>query len=984
MTEQSAPTIGSLLERGNYFLQEEQFKSADLYFNRVLDAEPHNHAAYWGLLLCDYQCRNEEELYTVSALPFDSNRNYGHAMEYADDTAAAHYRAVLDATLLACHARVLTYYEANNAFLLEQWCEHYRNAENKLPALESVHKTLCKGDTCLPLTDAKALACLLALDRLYDGIAAAETEALIRLLRATVTRLYTDTMSSLLVDMTRQQPVDTAKLDNWADPASVRLPSVDLTDVRIGIDGNGDTVAARYLALAAALGQSAPKTVTACERIFHCYEQAEAHAVSDEQRQAAADAKAAFSDRFIAAADVNEQVILFFIEKYPQNGDYHRRYVAFATIDYTKNLLSFPSDKAVTNFLNKNRDNYTAADAEELANKQHKRINDVESDYAAHLADVTPHAEQALALLADAQGFKQEWDAYCARLQKQHNDAVAVLRERHQQITQKQQADDKGGSSNALAKGIIATVGAYLAVCLSIPLLLCGLYTLKNTAALIRYPLIPALLIALAACLVVHFIKRIVVKRLKRYRPKKYALPKACTVLLKIAPTLSLLFTLACAALFVYSFFTYPTNAGVIPITSAEELVYIKHAPHADFVLTADIDLQNAEFPKAFLRTGDLDGDGHTIKNFSVDRHIVKFNYGTISDLKLTAVTQTSDEGSLLWRNAGTLRNITVNSLTFEDADGLYSGLCDTNKGRIESCTIDNIFGECGSLRCIADVNTGDILACTVKNAKPQTAYTFVGIAARNKGLIGGCSVSANVSGTSVYGITSMLSGDSAVVQQCSSSGSFTGKVEAIGLVGSILDTCLVENCYSTANLTIKPINSAGSMAVGMVGSIRSIDKEEYATVKNCYFSGKIAAQRGDTYQRYGYIGAAIGDTYPFSDHSEYTLDYYVDFVGCFSTATYQLGVEQSYQSDYHLPIKTENSYFTSKQDIGDRVKTYNKTNIAAKKTILKKKFLTETLGFDTTIWNIQDGKLPTLKPYVIPTEETPNGDNATSEEVSK
>ncbi len=985
MTGQSAPTIDSLLERGNYFLQEEQFKAADLYFNRVLDTEPHNHAAYWGLLLSDYQCRTEEELYTVSALPFDGNQNYRHALEYADNATAAHYRAVLRATLLACHARVLMYYEADNAFLLEQWREHYRNAEEKIPSLESVHKVFGKGDKCIPLTDTKALASLLALDRLYDDIVTTtETEAIISSLRATVARLYTDAMSLQLANMTRQQPVDITKLDNWANPTSVNLPSIDLENVRIGLDGNGDTVAARYLTLAAALEQSAPKTAVACERLFHCYEQAEAHAISDEQRQTATNAKAAFSDRFIASADVNEQIILFFIEKYPHNGDYHRRYVAFITVDYTKTLLSFPSDKAVVNFLAKNRDDYTDNDVNKLANKQCEHISEVKNDYAAHLADVTPHAEQALALLSDAENFRQEWDAYCERLRKQNEKNLAVLNERYEQIQQKRAADNKAGSSTALSKGILATVGAYLAICLSIPLLLCGLYTLKNAADLIRYPLIPAFLVALAACVTVHFIKRMVVKRLKRYRPKKYALPKVCTILLKSAPTVSLVFTLACVALFGYSFFTYPDNAGVIPIATAEELEYIKHAPHADFKLAADIDLQNAEFPKALLFTGDLDGGGHTIKNFSVNRYIIKSHHGTISNLKLTAITQTGDEGSLLWRNIGTLRNVSVNSLAFTDEKGLYYGLCNTNKGRIESCVIDNISGKCGSLYGIADINSGDILACSVKNTKLEVAYTFAGIAGRNKGLLGGCSVSANVSGSSVYGIAAILAGNSPVVQQCSSSGSYTGRRETIGLVGSILDAALVENSYSTANLTVKPIDSANTLAVGMVGSIRDIDKEGCATIKNCYFSGKISAQSGDTYQRYGYIGAAIGNTYPFSDRNEYTLDYYIDFVGCFSTATYQLKVEQSYQSEYYLPIKTENSYFTSKLDISDRVKTHNKTNIATKKTILKKKFLIETLGFDSTVWNVQDGKFPTLKPYVIPPEENLHEDSSASEEVSK
>ena len=120
MAEQNAPTVASLLERGRQFLREEQFRAADLYFNRVLDAEPSNHEAHWGLLLCAYQCRDTADLYTVNAVPFDTNTYYQHAIEHADDAAAARYRAVLDATLLACRARVLEHYEGDNDCLLKE------------------------------------------------------------------------------------------------------------------------------------------------------------------------------------------------------------------------------------------------------------------------------------------------------------------------------------------------------------------------------------------------------------------------------------------------------------------------------------------------------------------------------------------------------------------------------------------------------------------------------------------------------------------------------------------------------------------------------------------------------------------------------------------------------------------------------------------------------------------------------------------------
>lgn len=985
MSEQSVPTAVSLLERGHYFLQEEQFKAADLYFNRVLDAEPNNHAAYWGLLLCAYQCRNTAELYTVNAVPFDNNTHYQHALEHADEASAAGYRAVLGATLLACHARILEHYEAGNAFLLEQWFAHYRASEAKDPTFAALHKLINKNGKPARMTDPTTAAALLAFDRLYDAVDTSpdKVNELVDKLRATVKRLYTAAMTQSLDDLTRLHPAAPAALDQWTQPAAAELlPKIDLSAAHIGLDGNGETVAARYMVLAAALENTAHKTDEDCATILYCYEQAEVHAASDDECQAAEAAKRAYSDRAVAAQDTTANVILYFMEKFPQNGDYCRRYVAYQTVNYSKKLTSYPTDKALSNFLDKKRDEYTADTAAEMAQKQLTRIADTEQEYAAHLADVTPYADKALALLTEPQAFKTEWETYCARIREQYEKTLATLHERHGQVVQKQQTDDKAGTSGATAKGIIATIASYLAVCLSVPLLLCGLYTLNNPTELLRYPLIPAFLIALGVCLVLHFIKRAITKKLKKYRPTKYALPKACSVLLGLAPTLSLLFSLTCATLFVYSFITLPARAGTVPIATAEELVYIKNAPHVDFVLTADIDLEGAAFPKTFIRTGDLDGDGHTVSNIAIDGHLIRINRGTIQNLTLKSVKHT-DDGTLILKNDGTLREITVSDIILDDEGHRIYGIAGTNKGRIESCAVKSVNGQCSSFIGIANQNRGEILACTVSGVKVTAQSQVAGIADVNRAKIAGCSFEGTVSSFWIHGIARVLRGDEAVVEQCSSSGNYSGDDRVAGLIGEIEDTALVENCYSVAKLTLTPINAVNSYAIGLVGSIRDIDKEKCATVRNCYFGGSITTKSGKGAHRYGYVGAMIGNTYPLSDHANYQRDYYIEFGGCFAVASYSFGVERAYQSDSHLPIKTETSYFTSSHDLSEILTLYNDTNITNKNKLLNKTFLTGTLGWDAEIWNIQNGKLPTLKPYVIPADETA-ADNTAAEEGSK
>ncbi len=54
--------INSFLKRGNIELQDGDFSTADIYFDKALDIDPESSDAYIGKLLAFYQCKNIEEL----------------------------------------------------------------------------------------------------------------------------------------------------------------------------------------------------------------------------------------------------------------------------------------------------------------------------------------------------------------------------------------------------------------------------------------------------------------------------------------------------------------------------------------------------------------------------------------------------------------------------------------------------------------------------------------------------------------------------------------------------------------------------------------------------------------------------------------------------------------------------------------------------------------------------------------------------------
>lgn len=78
------PTAGSLLERAFMFLSSNDWKSANIYCEKVLDMEPKNGQAYLGKLMAEFNCRREEELGNLS-VDLSGSPNYKNAVQFGVD-----------------------------------------------------------------------------------------------------------------------------------------------------------------------------------------------------------------------------------------------------------------------------------------------------------------------------------------------------------------------------------------------------------------------------------------------------------------------------------------------------------------------------------------------------------------------------------------------------------------------------------------------------------------------------------------------------------------------------------------------------------------------------------------------------------------------------------------------------------------------------------------------------------------------------------
>ena len=78
----AAETVEALLRRAFLFLESKDWKSADEYCERVLDAEPENARAYLGKLMAQQQVSKAEDL-AECKLPFDESDSYQKAYRFA-------------------------------------------------------------------------------------------------------------------------------------------------------------------------------------------------------------------------------------------------------------------------------------------------------------------------------------------------------------------------------------------------------------------------------------------------------------------------------------------------------------------------------------------------------------------------------------------------------------------------------------------------------------------------------------------------------------------------------------------------------------------------------------------------------------------------------------------------------------------------------------------------------------------------------------
>ena len=363
---------------------------------------------------------------------------------------------------------------------------------------------------------------------------------------------------------------------------------------------------------------------------------------------------------------------------------------------------------------------------------------------------------------------------------------------------------------------------------------------------------------------------------------------------------------------------------GFAAINNAKQLQEMSLS--GKYFLICDIDLGGV----AWIPLGDasnhfkgvLDGRGFRIYNYYMDTNskayagFVGYNEGTIKNLQLTdfemncTYSGTIYAGGLVAYNAGSVENCSVLGNIHISAESNYSltgyigGLIGRSNGDISKCYfVGNIDSDIdGSYYS----TTGGYLSLTASN------YTGGLVGYRESGTIQNCYTSGNVSSnTKAYVSTQVIgSGSYYGGSFYSSCFAYTG-----GLVGfgSLL------NCYSTCE--VRSTSSAGAYS-GLSSVNGYSERHSYvgglagsASVTNCYAAGDVYAENAL------YCGFIVGQG---SVNNSYW------YKGMILDSTRKEIVEDG------MPMSLSQ--------------------------IMLVNFHTDELGWDSNIWELVDGELPTLK----------------------
>ena len=139
VTNNNNRDITPLLKRVFIYLEDKDWKNADIYCERVLDIDPENVNAYLGKLMAELNVRNMEEL-KKQKQPFDNLNNYQKAYRFGDENLKNELNNITNE---------IKYYDAEFCLKISRTEENYKSTANKFKNILGYKDSEEKFKICL-------------------------------------------------------------------------------------------------------------------------------------------------------------------------------------------------------------------------------------------------------------------------------------------------------------------------------------------------------------------------------------------------------------------------------------------------------------------------------------------------------------------------------------------------------------------------------------------------------------------------------------------------------------------------------------------------------------------------------------------------------------------------------------------------------------------------------------------------------------------
>lgn len=462
----------------------------------------------------------------------------------------------------------------------------------------------------------------------------------------------------------------------------------------------------------------------------------------------------------------------------------------------------------------------------------------------------------------------------------------------------------------------------------------------------------------------------------------------------------------------------YPLYEKIIKIYSADGLKEIANKPDGIFQLAADINLNGEAWTPINDFSGELNGDGYRITDFT-----------------MTVGTENGGISGFVGTNNGVLKNLVFEDVVFNSSVGNFSGnrvgvLAGINNGRIEKCEVVNVVsaykmslsatsgtysyyygglvgvnnGVVSEVHANIDLNVNASTHCgtTGKWETSCTAYVYIGgIAGSNLGTIEKTTVNGSVdyyataSGETSYslygyGNTVIAAGgfvgrNAGSITDCGANQSIvaTDSVKSYGSVKhwvggfayNNIEEGSIEHCYAKTEIVA---NGCSSTEVAIGGFVEN----NSALVKDCYADSSIETNNKNA-QVAGFAQVSsktISTSYAIGTITVQTVKSIGGFVmknaqnntinGCFSAMniSYEnvtnFGVfatiteDGSYYEKCHFNADCRVMHGLVEEEI---VETNNNISALSEERLYSTETLYDSLRWGKDVWNVDGENPPTL-----------------------